>query len=179
MLRADALAEEVVVEGYDDDPDYEPYPRPSHEDRRYPSYGRAYPSPAPRPHVKAAVHHYEPTYDSGYGTDASRDDGLGRGYRTYSASSFDPVREFDPTYDRGAELVKWQEIVADSAAAEAALAAAAAAAAQHKRINELDSGSDTPEETTPRVSEATVRAPRRLKISLRARARVNPGLVVM
>lgn len=188
--RVDAMVDEVVIED-DDDADSEPYPRPYHENRRYPTYGRYYADLPPRPRVKSNPMPIE--YESGYGTDASHDElgavspGVLGGFggavgkyalsrsRTYSGSSFDPAREFDPDYDRGAELVRWQEIVADSAAAEAALAAAAAAAAQHKRISEVD-GSDTPSEDTPRASEATVRAHRRLKM---LRARVSMGRVVV
>lgn len=185
--RVGAMVDEVVLEDdVDDDPDYEPYPRPHHENRCYASFGRNYPDPAlpPRPRVKSenVTHALEPTFDSGYGTDASHDEMYGSRlagkvvagrYRSYS---FDRAREFDPEFDRGAELVKWQEIVTDSVAAESALAAAAATAVQHKRICELD-GSDTPSEETPRASDATARpAHRRLRISLRSR--VSPVVVI-
>lgn len=167
----DDFVDEEVVLADDDDPDYEPYPRPYHESRQYPSYGRYYedndklPS---RPRVKGArvTHTVEQPYDSGYGTDEE-----GR-YMT----DVDPYQQYtnsteslalERVFDRGGELVKWQEIVKDSAAAEAALAAAAAAAAQYKRLSELDG--DSPGEGTPRVSEATLRASQRLKQALRAR----------
>lgn len=166
--RAHDLEDEVVLAD-DDDPEYEPFPRPYHESRQYPSYGQYYADmPPPRPRVKSAgaIHSIEPKYDSGYGTDEEgRYATDGEVYRRYNASMDSLALE--PQFDSGAELVKWQEIVKDSAAAEAALAAAAAAAAQHKRLYRMDD--DSPNEGTPRASEATVRASQRLKQALRAR----------
>ncbi|BEJ11501.1 hypothetical protein CspHIS471_0109230 [Cutaneotrichosporon sp. HIS471] len=154
--------EDEVVLSDDDDPDYEPYPRPYHESRQYPTYGRLSEG-APRPRVKSAcaIRSPEPTYDSGYGSEEQRYATDGELYRRFSESTDSLALERE--FDRLGELVKWQEIVKDSVAAEAALAAAAAAAAQWKRLSEMDG------EGTPRTSEATVRASQRLKKALRAR----------